>query len=397
MQGMGLLVTVLLINDPAYAQRAVSPVSSDVAAGASDTTPPPEGMPGTFGPDIVYGGDVTTHLQGEITKPSGTNTHATAFDDTNLDLYSNYSDWLSLNSNIKLERNRNDNNDDYFNDRNSFLRSEGLTLRQLYATVRPIKDVIAYGGKIHTAFGSAYAEEPGNFYNFASDYEQDERIGFGVQYRLPEATGLKNARLSVETFYLDTSLLSTSLISQPALDDPTADRLRHYQRGQFGPSNTGDLSSVAVSLRGGEPERGFTYQASLTQEGTDDPMGRTEFGESFGGTYDPSGDGIPLGSRLGLTPFLEYTHFSNFSGIAGLGRHYVVGGVTFTNTRWQYILAGGLRQSTGISTDTDLQQSLSVNYQVTPELTLGGGINHSHVANIGSWTVGPSLTYEIGF
>jgi hypothetical protein len=259
----------------AAAQRAVESPSSEVG-GAVSTTPPPPGFPVS---QFVYGGDFQTHLQGEITKPDNSSAKGTVFDDSDLELYGNYSTWLSLYSDVHLERNRNDNANDYFPDSNTFFRSGGLTLRQLFAMVRPIADWSVYGGKIHPAFGSAWEVEPGNFYNFASDYEQTERIGFGVQYRLPDAVGLRNARLSVETFFLDTSILSNSLISRPSLDDPTADRLRRYTRDQFGPSNTGGFSSYTIALRGGQPSRGLTYQLSFTQEATDDPAGKRETGE----------------------------------------------------------------------------------------------------------------------
>ena len=377
----------------AAAQRAVETPSSEVG-GAVTTTPPPPGFPVS---PFVYGGEFQTHLQGEITKPDRSSAKGTIFDDSDLDLYANYSTWLSLYSDVHLERNRNDNANDYFPDSNAFFRSEGLTLRQLFAMVRPIADWSVYGGKIHPAFGSAWEIEPGNFYNFAADYEQTERIGFGVQYRLPDAIGLRNARLSVETFFLDTSILSNSLISRPSLDDPTADRLRRYTRDQFGPSNTGDFSSYTIALRGGQPSRGLTYQLSFTQEATDDPTGKKETGESIGISYDPTGDGIPLSPRLGVTPFLEYAHFNNFAGIADLERHYLLGGLTFTRVRWQLVLAAGLRKSLGIAHDTDHQENISLNYTVTPHVTVGGGLNYIRVAGTGSWTFGPSLNFHIAF
>ncbi len=344
-----------------------------------------------------YGGEVNTHFQAEMNKPSNASAKGNAYNDTDLSLYGNYSSWLSLNSDMKLERNRNDNMNDYYPDRNTFFRSEGLTLRQMYATVRPVENVAVYGGKIHPNFGSAYEQTPGIFYNFGTDYEQDERIGVGAQYRLPDVGVIKNVRLSFEGYYLDTSFLSTSLISQPALDDPNADRLRKYTRGAFGPSNTGGLDSFTAALRGGKTEQGLTYQASLTREATDDPAGKTETGESVGASYNPGGDGIPLTSRIGVTPFLEYTHFDNFQNIDNLERHYVVGGLAFSEGRWGLNLAGGLRQSEGASQDTDHQENLTLTYELAEHLEIGGGINHTNIANVGSWGFGPSLSYTLAF
>ena len=95
-------------------------------------------------------------------------------------------------------------------------------MRQLFAALRPTSTLTLYGGKIHPNFGWAYANVPGNFYNFASDYEEAERIGFGVEYWLPAEFGLDNARVSLETHYLDTTLLSTSLLSQPRVPISTS-------------------------------------------------------------------------------------------------------------------------------------------------------------------------------
>jgi hypothetical protein len=388
---LGLAALASLSATPALAQRAAQASS---AAAVSVNTPPPEGFEAG---DFVWGGDFENHLQTEVTQKSHGAATSNTYDDANLSLYGNYSTWLSLYSDFKLERNRDDNLDDYYPKSNSFFRSEGLTARQLFAAIRPIQTLSLYGGKIHPNFGSAYENAPGQFYTFGSDYEQDERIGFGVDYILPQSVGLPGAHLSLETYYLDTSPLSISLLSIPKLSDPTADRLRRYTRDQYGPSNTGSLDSFTAALRGGYPERGLSWQMSFTQEATSDPSGKTEYGYSLGGTFDPTGDGIPLGSRLGLTPFAEYTHFDNFQNIADLKRDYVILGATFTYVRWQMAVGGGLRKSSGSSDDFDRQENVSLTYRITPELTAGVGVNHVDIAGEGSWTAGPSLNYEIAF
>ena len=377
----------------ADAQRAVQAPSAATAA-PENAAPSPPGFPSE---PLVYGGEFEAHLQAELTQPSGAPAKGTVFDDSEADLYANYSNWLSLYGNLKLERNRDDNADDYYPGSNTFLRSEGLTMRQLFLAVRPLDSLTVYGGKIHPDFGSAWADMPGNFYNFASDYEQDERIGFGVEYIFPKALGIPYLRASIETFFLDTSPLSNSLLSRPSLDDPTADRARRFAPAQFGPSNTQGFNSYTLALKGGQAEHGLTWLASFTKEATDDPAGRTEYGESIGGQYDPTGDGIPLGPRLGVTPFLEYAHFDNFGGAANLEIHYLQAGLTFTRVRWQLALAAGLRKSLGAATNTDHQESISLNYTVTPSLTLGGGINYISVDGRGSWSLGPSLGFHRAF
>ena len=385
----------------AYAQRAASTPSSEDAAAAQAAPPPPPGFPATLGHDIVYGGEVETHLEGDAVSAHGQKARVSVFDDTDLTAFANYRNWASVNAEVKLERNRDDNADSYYVDRNALFRSEGVTLRQLYATLRPVEGLALYAGKIHPGFGSAYEQAPGQFYNFGNDYEQDERIGLGAEYALPvrgpELLGLSNMRLSMETFYLDTSVLSRSLLSTPSLVDPTADRLRRYTRDQYGPSNTGSLDSFTGSLRGGRPERGLAWQISLTREATHMPGGRTEFGQSIGASYDPNGDGIPLGSRLGVTPFLEYAHFSNFAGIAALERHYAVAGLAFTYARWMVNVSAGLRRSSGSASGTDHQENVSLTYEVIPRLLVGAGVNFIDMDGRASRALAPSLSYTRAF
>jgi len=401
--GLALLAAVLPV--PALAQRAVQTPSASVAG---PTTPPPPGMENA----IVWGGDLASHLQAELSSAGptahGNSPKAAAFDDSDGNLYANYSNWLSLYGNLHLERNRNDNSDDYFPKSNTFFRSEGLTMRQLFAAIRPQDDLTVYGGKIHPNFGSAFESMPGNFYNFASDYEQSERIGLGIEYRLPPSFGLENARVSLETHYLDTSLLSTSLLSHPSAFDPNADRAWRYRPYQFGAGNTGSLDNWTLALRGGRPETGLTYQLSFEGQATNDPAGKTETGGSLGLMYDPGGgDGISLGHRLGVIPFVEYAQFSNFGGTADQKERYLTGGLAFHYVRWELDAAFGLRKNDNVpqndgslANSLDRQENLSLNYMISPypQITAGVGVNHINVAGQGSsWTGGPSLSYQVSF
>lgn len=395
-------VAALFAAGPAEAQRAASSPSIEDAATAATTPPPPPGFPAPLGGAIVFGGELETHSQADFVSSTGQKTHVSLYNDTDFTGFVNYRGWFSLNTEAKLERNRDDNNNSYYVDRNAAFRSEGITLRQLFATVRPIPGLSVYGGKIHPGFGSAYEQAPGQFYNFGSDYEQDERIGFGIQYALPihgsEKWGLDNIRVALETFFLDTSDLSRSFLSSPGLSDPTADRLRRYNRNQFGPSNTGSFDSGTLSIRGGRAETGLAWQASMTREATRAPGGRTEFGQSIGASFDPGGgDGIPLGPRLGVTPFLEYAHFSNFQGIAGLDRHYAIGGAAFTLARWGLSVAAGLRHSSGAAAGTDHQENISLTYQIIPRFSVGVGVNFINVDGKSSRALSPAVNYKRAF
>ena len=395
------LAALLLHGAAAQAQRAASTPSAEGAEAAAPAPPAPPGFPAPLGNDIVYGGELQTHLEGDAAIVTKQPTRVSVFNDTDLQGFVNYKSWASLNAEAKLERNRFDNLDSYYPDSNAFFRSEGLTLRQLYTTIRPVEGLAVYGGKIHPNFASAYDDEPGQFYNFGTDYEQDERIGFGIQYELPfrgpPLLGLDSLRVTAETFFLDTSVLSNSLFSRPGSDDPTATRLRRNFRFQLGPSNTGSFDSGTVSLRGGRDERGLKWQVSATREGTNDPTARPEYGVSVSASYDPSGDGIPITSRLGVTPFFEYTHFNNYLNVKGLERNYAIGGLAFTYARYIVNVAGGLRNSAGPARENDHQENVSFTYELIPRLLVGGGVNFVNIGGRESRVIAPSLSYTRAF
>src|SRR6202167_783813 len=147
--GASLLVSLAGRN--AFAERAVSMRSSQNAAPSGPGASP---RPGISKNILVYGGELNSQLEALVSSPQGGGTKGAISDDSDLDLYANYSDWLSAYSDIKLERQRDDNLDSFYPDRNSAFRSEGLTMRQLFLAARPADPLTVYGGKIHPSFGS---------------------------------------------------------------------------------------------------------------------------------------------------------------------------------------------------------------------------------------------------
>lgn len=323
---------------------------------------------------ILVGGSFDAKVQAETNKSSNQSTKELVYSDAELQAYLNWSDWLSFNTDVKMERQRDNNINDYFPSSSAAFRSEGVTLRQLYATVRPDEAVALYGGKIHPKFGSAWRSTPGIFYSFASDYEQDERIGTGVELRLPEWTG--KTKLSAEAFYLDTSVLSNSLISRPSFDDPKADRARKYRREDGGPSNTGSLDSYTVSLQGQRLPvlDGLSYQVSMTSQGVSLPGEKRENGYSAGASYE-----IGLTRHITMTPFLEYTTIANAGGQDNLDQRYALGGVAFVYGKWELDVAGGLRRTSGAEDLRAHQANVSLSYEVMDGLRVGGGYNRVRV------------------
>lgn len=357
---------------------------------------------------LVYGGSIDTKIQAEATRASGNpndpggatdfspGTKGNVFADSDIQAYANWSDWLSFNTDIKLERQRNDNLNDYYLTSNTAFRSEGLIMRQLYATVRPVEGVAVYGGKIHPKFGSAWGDTPGLFYNFGSDYEQDEKIGFGLELKLPETLG--KAALTAETFYTDTSFLSNSIGARPATDDTTADRAKRIRAFGGGQANTGKFNNYTVALRGKAPPGldGLKYQLSYTHEEVRLPNERPEDGGSASASYK-----IDLTHKIDMTPFVEYTRFTNTGGRNGLTRAYTLGGLAFNYGKWELDLAGGQRNSRGqldgTQDDRAFQENVSLQYEIMDHLKLGVGYNHVRISDLPSNTFAVSTSYGYDF
>jgi len=347
--------------------------------------------------DFTFGGAFSSRFIADFYRPDGGKFHAGLSNDSELQIYANYQSWLSVNADLKLERNRDVNLNSYYPDRHAIFRSEGLTLRQLYLTLRPADDLAFHVGKIHPDFGASWSWQPGIFYGFGTDFEQDERIGLGAEWRANGTGG--EYKISAQVFYLDTTVLSNSVFSRPSPKDPVADRLRRYTRAQFGPSNTGSLNSVTIALDGQHIPLlpGVQYHLAYTHQATDEPGARAENGVSLAAKIDPTGSGIPLTSRLGLVPFVEYAYLANFGTIAGLTRTYLLGGASLMNGDWGLHAAAGARINSGVASGTDYQVNLSATYDLGGGLQVGAGINHLRLEGRHSTGFAPMLSYRRTF
>ena len=357
-----------------------------------------------------------THFQTQETKAQGAPLASELFNDSDLSTSLAWSDWLQLNGDLRLERQHNDQLDDYYPSGNAFLRSEGLTAQQLYASVES-DDWRFYGGKLETGFASGYRSnygaQQGIFYGFGWDYDQSERIALGIERKLPQWMG--DARISVETFFLDTSFLSNSLFSRPSLADESAERPRQFRLDQYFPSDTGNFNSYTIALKGSAiPDLdGLKYQVSYTREATHVPTWNPERGESAGVAYDPTGSGVPLAAWLGVVPRLEFTHFDNEWGVPGLERNYALAGAAFVDDRWSVDLNFGLRQTHDPANSSnypftnaialqennawDVQENATLAYEVIDNLRLAVGFNHIRIDGRPSNSVAQSLDYRILF
>jgi len=346
-------------------------------------------------------GEGDTFLQAEATKPDNTTTKGTVYNETNLYGHLNWSDWFTLNGAVKYEHQRFNNLEDYYPDRTSFMRSEGLTLRQLYATLRPdgTEDFSLYAGKIHPHFGTAWSYNggPGIFYNFGTDYEQDEMIGFGADVEIPSTPAtswLGTAHLSAETFFLDTTALSYSLLGHPPATDMFVDRPGMFALSQGSAANTNNFDSVTTALQGHDllGTSGLAYQLSFTHEGVRLPGEKAQTGATAAAAYT-----FTLDDNFTTAPFGEYAWIDNFNGQDGLTRNYGVIGLATIRGKWELDFVGGLRNSDDHIANRDVwdyQSNVSLLYQPIDKLWLGGGFNHARINDVGSNTVGLMALYQ---
>ncbi len=210
---------------------------------------------------------------------------------------------FSIESTIKLEQVRDRGGDQFFED-------QGAWIEQLFASYR-YEGLDLFAGKLNPRFGIAWHFAPGVYgREFAEDYELTERIGFGAAYTL-DRPNLGEHRLSVSTFFLDTSALSNSAITRPSFDDPATLRPKRFQKSQGGPSNTETISSYAVALEGAAIPflQGFSYHLGYSNQKQGQDGVDREHGFVAAATYR-----VDLRNDIAFYPLVEWARFRNFGG-----------------------------------------------------------------------------------
>ncbi|MEM9355460.1 MAG: hypothetical protein AAGB04_04545, partial [Pseudomonadota bacterium] len=118
-----------------------------------------------------------------------------------------FSESLSISSEIRLEGVRPPTEDRVFED-------QGLFARKLFAEFSLSDHFSLHAGKFTPSFALASLVAPGMYgINFSKEIELIERIGFGSEYVFDVGESGKH-KLSVSTFFDDTSILSDSLGSR---------------------------------------------------------------------------------------------------------------------------------------------------------------------------------------
>ncbi len=173
------------------------------------------------------------------------------------------------------------------------------------------------GGKFGQSFGQAWDTAPGIYgVDFAEDYELAERIGLEFGYTF-SSKSTDNHTVKAGTFFQDRTFLSNSAITNRGRTLASAG----------GPSNSGNLSSVAVSLEGAIspiPDLGYHIAYSDQAKGE----GNTSRQRGIVGNLNYS-------KKIGeftFLPMFEYAYFDGWDGTDNQQRYYLTVALT---TEWK--------------------------------------------------------------
>jgi len=270
--------------------------------------------------------------------------------------------------------------DRWFADQGLFVEDLWLAYEKDWAAIK--------GGKFTPNFGVAWDLAPGIYGpDFAEDgYELSERIGVEGRASFGSQTWGEHT-LAVSGFFLDTSVLANSALQGRGARG----------RADGGVSNTGDLSSFAVSLGG----KGVGGVAGLAYH-----LGFVHQRQGVDGTTAERGvavalyhEKIALAPELSLAPLVEFVRFSDFGGTDGLARRFITAAGRLDWRKWNLAVSfTGRRTETaaGPAADDHLLQ-VSAGYSFDFGLAADVGWRQTNEENVQTHTVGARLAYRYEF
>ncbi|MCH8998811.1 MAG: porin [Proteobacteria bacterium] len=273
-----------------------------------------------------------------------------------------------------------------------YFEDHGLFAEQLYLLYEQDRFSL-HGGKFNLPFGVAWDRAPGVYGTDVAEafYEQVERIGIGGTLNFGGdgigGSGFGEHRLSVQTFFLDTTFLSESFGTNRG----------RTRVSDGGVSNTEDFSSFAVSLDGGDfPDLPLELNYHLGLAYQDGGVGASD--DELGIAVALYG-GIELGPKLTLEPIVEYVHFENAGG-ARQDRDIFTAGASLVQGPWNLALSySGVRTDPeGSQPDRDVDQfQVSSGYSFDFGVDLDIGYKFVDDEGVESHVVGMILHYAFDF
>jgi hypothetical protein len=348
---------------------------------------------------MVWGGRLLMTVQSDQTLNSsgGVKPFNNTYSEPELETYLNIGQYFSLNSLVKMEQVRTVTESSAF-------RSEGAYVEQLYGVFK-FNPVEVYGGKIHPRFAMGWDKTPGLYgTDFDEDYELTEKIGVGGAVT---ANFLGTHKLSVESFFNDTTFLSNSLFSRPSINDDDMLRPGHARRTDGGAGNTGDFNNFDVVLEGSDlPHlKGLSYNLGWSRQKRGNGDEHNENAYVAGLAWE-----VPVSSRMTVVPMFEYAHISNQGG-ADVTADYITFGLgAELGLGWSASAHATIRPVDDHASGDDVTDHLigfSVGYDLGSRLKkfaplldgLGveAGYKHERVAGENLNTIGAVVTYERKF
>jgi hypothetical protein len=288
---------------------------------------------------------------------------------------------VSINAGLVLEQVQApaaDGSDRTFDDQGFFV--EVLTLD--YQT----EQLHISGGKMHVNFGKAWDSTPGVFgTDLAEEYEMAENIGLLGALSHEFGDGGKHT-LTAQTFFLDTSGLAESAIT----------RRKKTREGDGGPGNTGDFSSYALSLDGGNfPDLpGFSYHAAYVHHANDTATADNESRYALGASYE-----FKLPGDIAVQPMFEYISFSDADGAADQDRSYATAAFAFSYGDWSAAISGTFKETEAADGTETNEEQLQISAGYAFPLGIGLEVAYKRARNAGVDTdiFGTLLTYGLNF
>lgn len=236
---------------------------------------------------------------------------------------------------------RDNNNSERFRnflsqDRSLLSQRNDLMIEEIKLNFRN-EDLEFYIGKFDPKFGTAHDKRKriGVFTNeFAEDYNLREKIGGGI------TAFLENSKISLNTFFNDTTGLSESAINNRG----------RAARNEGIAGNTGTLSSYSISIDGDtlfgvqDLYYNFGYR-SLAVSNQANRARETGYVAGFEYLYR-------LGYKTSIIPFFEAVKINNFTGIEGRDALYTTSALIAKYSSWTSsvsFLSRNLKKGLGVS------------------------------------------------
>jgi hypothetical protein len=375
------------------------------AAPDAKTAEPTSHLHGTDEPapgantNVVWGGRLLLTLQSDQTLNSahGVKPFNNTYSEPELEGYVNIGQYFSINSLVKMEQVRTVTE-------SSALRSEGAYVEQIYGMFS-FNPVEVYGGKIHPRFAKGWDATPGLYgTDFDEDYELTEKIGVGGAIT---ADFVGTHKLSVESFFNDTTFLSNSLFSRPNINDGDMLRPGHARRTDGGAGNTGDFNNFDVVLEGGDlPHlKGLSYNLGWSRQKHGNADERNENAYVAGLAWE-----VPMTSRMTIVPMFEYAHITSQGGGDITVDYITIGLGAELGLGWSASAHATIRPVDDHAASDDYTDHLfgfSVGYDLGARLKkfaplldglgIEAGYKHERVAREDLNTIGAVLTYARKF